>query len=214
LLHNVETLARVALIARGIEAGRSTLITVWGSDSELAVFDLPLGTTLGDALAMTGVKSDNLRAVLVGGYFGTWLDPAKDLTAVLDKDVPLGAGVIALLDNAHCGVAESSRVLTFLAGESSGQCGPCMFGLPAMARALAEICTGRARPAKLEALKVWASELPGRGACHHPDGASRFTSSALTVFAHEVNVHLQRGRCGSCTAPPLLPVPPTAGVRG
>jgi len=213
LLHNIETLARVALIARGQDVGASALITIWGSDRRLAVFDLPLGKTLGDVLAMAGVDAGTLRAVLVGGYFGSWLDPANDQAAILGKDVSLGAGVIALLDGSHCGLAESSRVLTYLAGESAQQCGPCMFGLPAMSRALAEICSGHARPALVDRLKVWMQELPGRGACHHPDGASRFTASALNVFAREVNIHLQRGRCARCDAPPLLPVPKPGGRR-
>jgi NADH:ubiquinone oxidoreductase subunit F (NADH-binding) len=201
------------MVARGTDAGSSALITVWGSDRGLAVFDLPLGKSLGDALAMVGVDTGTLRAVLVGGYFGSWLDPAKDQAAILGKDVSLGAGVIALLDGAHCGVAESSRVLTYLAGESAQQCGPCMFGLPAMSRALAEIWSGHARPAQVERLKVWAQELPGRGACHHPDGASSFTASALNVFAREVNIHVQRGRCARCDATPLLPVPNSRGPR-
>ena len=208
LVHNVETLARVAMIARGIDVGSSALVTVRGAGRGAAVFDLPIGIALADALAMAGVETRTLRAVLVGGYFGTWLDPSKDHQASLGKDVPLGAGVLAVLDNSHCGLAESSRVLTYLAGESAGQCGPCMFGLPAMARALEEIRTGRVRPARVEQLKTWANELPGRGACRHPDGASRFTASALTVFAREVNIHMQKGRCGRCTAAPVLPVPP------
>ena len=211
LLHNVETLARVAIIARGIDVGSSALVTLWRSARAASVVDLRVGTGLGEALEIAGVTSGALRAVLVGGYFGTWLEPSKHQTTGLGTDVPLGAGVLALLDSSHCGLAESSRVLTYLAGESAEQCGPCMFGLPAMARGLAEICIGRSRPAQVEQLKTWARELPGRGACRHPDGASRFTASAINVFANELNSHLRSGRCGVCGASPFLPIPPSGG---
>jgi hypothetical protein len=40
----------------------------------------------------------------------------------------------------------------------------------------------------------WTSEVRGRGACHHPDGAVRFIESALSVFAADIERH-QRGRC-------------------
>jgi NADH:ubiquinone oxidoreductase subunit F (NADH-binding) len=210
LVHNVETLARIALLARGFDAGASTLITLRGAGRSPSILDIPLGTTLGDFFHMAGVTSDGIRAALIGGYFGAWQSPANH-TAVLGKDIPLGAGVVALLDQSNCGLAESARVLTYLAGESAGQCGPCKFGLPAMAEVLTSICSGRARPAQVELLRTWASELPGRGACRHPDGASRFTLSALTTFSSEVNSHLRSGHCARCEAPPLLPIPSSRG---
>lgn len=71
LLHNVETLARVAMTARGVDSGCSALATICGSAGELTVFGLPLGSRPDDAPAMVGVDTNPVRAVLVGGYFGT-----------------------------------------------------------------------------------------------------------------------------------------------
>ena len=44
-----------------------------------------------------------------------------------------------------CGLAETHRVVQWMANESSRQCGPCAFGLPALAEDLARSC-GLARP--------------------------------------------------------------------
>jgi NADH:ubiquinone oxidoreductase subunit F (NADH-binding) len=44
-----------------------------------------------------------------------------------------------------CGVRETSNILAYLAAESARQCGPCMFGLPAIATDFAELARGRAR---------------------------------------------------------------------
>ena len=45
----------------------------------------------------------------------------------------------------------------------------------------------------------WASEIRGRGACHHPDGAVRFVESALRVFAEDIDWH-RDGRCDAVPA--------------
>jgi hypothetical protein len=42
----------------------------------------------------------------------------------------------------------------------------------------------------------WSGEIRGRGACQHPDGATRFVASALSVFAEEIEWH-RHERCGA-----------------
>lgn len=59
---------------------------------------------------------------------------------------------------------------------------------------------------ELSRLLCWADEVRGRGACHHPDGAARFVSSAVTVFGHEFERH-RRNRCTARSAGLPLGVP-------
>jgi len=93
-------------------------------------------------------------------------------------------------------------VLTYLADESAGQCGPCVHGLRAIAEALSATGTG-IRRRRLEEL---AGLVSGRGACRHPDGAAAFLRSALDVFADEFAQHAKRGRCGRQNIS-VLPLP-------
>jgi NADH:ubiquinone oxidoreductase subunit F (NADH-binding) len=44
-------------------------------------------------------------------------------------------------------------------------------------------------PDDLRRLHRWASEVRGRGACRHPDGAVIFLDSALRVFEPEFASH-------------------------
>jgi NADH:ubiquinone oxidoreductase subunit F (NADH-binding) len=79
--------------------------------------------------------------------------------------------------------------MRYLAAESSAQCGPCFFGLRALADACTRVAEDRRRPDDLERLHRWAGEVRGRGACRHPDGAVTLLSSALRVFAVEFQHH-------------------------
>ena len=118
----------------------------------------------------------------------------------------LGAGVIAALPADRCGLAESARVVRYLALESAGQCGPCLNGLPRIAEAMAELAGPRPSRRVRENVERWAGLVSGRGACAHPDGSVRFVRSALRVFSAELRDHAD-GRCTAGPGPPFLPLP-------
>ena len=220
LVQNVETLANLALIARygarwfryaGPEAEPGTvLVTVAGAVNRPGVVEVELGMLLRSVVERCGGLSSPAQAVLVGGYFGSWLG-ASGLDLPLSKSsAPLGARALVVLSGETCGVAESARVLRYMAGESAGQCGPCVFGLPAVADAFESIAAGRrdARAA-LERLPRLAAQIARRGACAHPDGTLRFADSALRVFEREIELHLG----GRCSATRREPVHPTGAAQ-
>jgi NADH:ubiquinone oxidoreductase subunit F (NADH-binding) len=84
-------------------------------------------------------------------------------------------------------------VTDWLAAESAKQCGPCVFGLPALARDVRAIWSGD-RNGLARGLRH-ADLVDGRGACRHPDGAARFVRSGLTALSDDIAAHL-RGGCG------------------
>jgi NADH:ubiquinone oxidoreductase subunit F (NADH-binding) len=218
LVQNVETLAHLALIARfgaawfrGLgtadEPG-SMLVTVRQADGGSAVMEAALGTPLADLV----VLGDHVQAVLVGGYHGTWLPASRagllalSNASLRSSGASAGAGVLAALPAGRCGLAETARVVRYLALESAGQCGPCLNGLPRIAAALADLAGSRPGNRVIADLDRWAGLTEARGACHHPDGAVRFVRSALRVFAAEIRCH-QQGRCTATSSQPFLPVP-------
>jgi NADH:ubiquinone oxidoreductase subunit F (NADH-binding) len=188
LIQNVETLARVALIARGTPAS-TALVTLVGAVRQPGVLEVPLGTTLGDAVGLGGGATESPRAVLLGGYFGTWIQPGLAWPAVMDHSSRLGCGVIGVLPASACPVCETAGIMRYLASESSAQCGPCFFGLRALADACTRIAQRGSDPDDMRRLHRWATEVRGRGACRHPDGAVMFLASALEVFGHEFATH-------------------------
>jgi NADH:ubiquinone oxidoreductase subunit F (NADH-binding) len=220
LVQNVETLAHLALIARWgarwfrslgttAEPG-SILVTIIGAVRQPGVREIEIGMPLSEVLGRAGGPAAPLGALLIGGYFGTWADPAvagplpfsaEGLSAVGGSP---GAGLVAALPADVCGLAETARVARYLADESAGQCGPCVFGLGSIAAELADLAAGRGyEPGRL---RRWMAQIEGRGACHHPDGAVRMVRSALAVFGAEIDRHAQGWCCGR-RPPGVLPVP-------
>ncbi|ARF53336.1 NADH-ubiquinone oxidoreductase-F iron-sulfur binding region domain-containing protein [Streptomyces gilvosporeus] len=229
LVDNVETLAHLALIARYgpawfRSAGRpdapgSTLVTLSGAVRTPGVYEVPMGLPLGEVLGTAGGPSQPLGAVLLGGFFGSWL-PADRVMSVRFAKSDLaalgagpGAGVIVALPRHACGLAETAGVLAYLAAQSARQCGPCRFGLPAVAEDFAELAWGHADVELLDRLERRVGLLPGRGACRHPDGASRLAATALRAFADDVRHHLRAGPCTAAGHEPVLPVPDASAPR-
>ena len=222
LVQNAETLAQLALIARHgpswfREIGTpddpgSALITVSGAVGAPGVYEIEHGTPLTDVLESARAPV-RLRAILIGGYFGSFLDGAGAHRVLLSRaelapyDATLGAGVIVALGEDHCGVAETARVAAYFAAEGAQQCGPCVHGLSAIAGAIHRLSTGTASAGTQRDVERWSRELPRRGACGHPDGAVRFVASALRVFADEFHDHARHGRCERCANPAALPTP-------
>jgi NADH:ubiquinone oxidoreductase subunit F (NADH-binding) len=222
LVQNPETLAHVALIHRHGPAWfrqvgtpdhpGSALVTVSGAVRRPGVQEIACGAELSSVLATAGDPLEPLRAVLVGGCHGVWI-AGDELESVTLDDVglayhggSLGAGVIVALGRSACPAHELARAIGYLAEQSAGQCGPCSHGLPAIAELLAEAVTGRALPGAHRRLDRWSRDLPGRGACHLPDGAMRVLRSGMRVFATELAAH-ERGPCRACRRPPTLNLP-------
>src|SRR5260370_16216681 len=215
VISNVETFAHVALIARygsdwfrqaGLpQAPGSMLITASGAVASPGVYEVAVGTAIGTALALSRVDY-RVRAVLVGGYFGSWHDFAEvaglPLAARALRDIGAGpgAGVLVALPPEACGLRETARVLAWLANQSAGQCGPCMFGVPAIADDFGQLAAGRPQGRLLDRLVRRLGTVSGRGACAHPDGAVRLARSAPSPFAADPPAPARR--------PPRLPPPP------
>jgi NADH:ubiquinone oxidoreductase subunit F (NADH-binding) len=226
LVDNVETLAHIALIARfgpawfrqaGLpDAPGTMLATVSGAVDQPGVYEIEVGATIADVLTWSRAR-DGVGAVLVGGYFGTWheLRAVAGLPMAADRlrrvGASPGAGVLVALPGGACGLNETARVLGYLAAQSAGQCGPCVFGLPAIAEDFAQLASGRPNGAVLERLDRRLGSLPGRGACRHPDGAVRLAASALAAFAADVRAHARHMPCAAArrgaAAGGVLPIP-------
>ena len=211
LVQNVETLAYAATIARfgetwyrasGRGDTRGTGLVTMTAGSTTIVREIELGTTIGEiASGANAVTEADVQAVLVGGYFGGWMGGRDAWQLPLDprsmrRTGPgFGCGVVAFLPQDRCGVRTTAGIMDYMAGQSAAQCGPCVFGLRAIADATARIARGAADGDDLARIERWSTQLVGRGACRHPDGAVALLSSALRVFGDEFDLHQRKRWC-------------------
>jgi NADH:ubiquinone oxidoreductase subunit F (NADH-binding) len=219
LVSNVETLAHLALIIRHgacwfrtagtpVEPG-TMLVTLLGAVRHPGVYEVEPGTRVIDVVGLAGGTPERPGALLVGGYFGTWaaaddvLPRPFSAAGLSPLGARPGAGVVAVLPPAACGLAETARLVRYLARSSAGQCGPCVLGLDAIARELEQAAAGSG--CDLPRLRRWLRDVTGRGACRHPDGTALMVASALRVFRTEIGRHA-RGGCGATASAGLLPV--------
>jgi NADH:ubiquinone oxidoreductase subunit F (NADH-binding) len=211
LVSNVETLANLPYLQRygsvefrsqGTEMSPGTfLLTLTGAGRPPGLYELPLGLPFRQVLALHGVSSEQVRGVLMGGYFAGLLNRIV-LDATLDYETlrglgsGLGAGAISLLTD-DCPVAVAASVLAYFDRENAGQCGSCFNGTAAMAAVAGALRDGVATTEDLARLRRWSVMLRGRGACATLDAATNMAASLLDQFPHAVQRHLDNA-CQSC----------------
>jgi NADH:ubiquinone oxidoreductase subunit F (NADH-binding) len=216
LVQNVESLAYAGLIARfGPEWFRGAsssgpaglgIVTLAGV-AHRGAREIELGTPIGEILEPSGARRDTTQAILLGGYFGRWVlaaaawDQPLEPAALRAAGLTFGCGVVSTLGARDCGLESTSRILGYLADQSAAQCGPCVFGLRAIADAAGRLAGRTGSREDLARIEGWAGQLAGRGACRHPDGAAGLLHSSFEAFGDEWTSHARSRTCSSAGQP-------------
>lgn len=208
MISNVETLAQLALLARfgsswyssigtRLDPG-SRLITVSQPTGNYNVLEVVNGLSIQEVVSSLGISWETMSCGLVGGYFGSLIPKDMLMNSYLsapqmkESGHSLGAGVIALSD--RCPVVETSEIISYLASQSAGQCGPCYMGLPRLASLWSELISGKVTSSQVALIDGVASQIIGRGGCSMPDGAVLMSRASIAYFKSELLKH-QGGNC-------------------
>lgn len=199
---NAETVWRIEQIARrGPEWFRSygtddepgpRLVTIGGAVRCPGVYETAAGVSLAHLLDLAGGPTGPSEFLWLNGVGGGLIPTQAAQTVRWSRAGlrPHGLGVgpaIVHAVPAHTNIWELvAGVVGRAIGESAGQCGPCVFGLPALAEVVHRVIEGRGTVADRRLLARRLSLLHGRGACRHPDGVAGFVESALRVAGHRL----------------------------
>lgn len=215
---NAETVWRIAQIsAFGPEWFRTfgtpaepgpRLISVNGAVGRPGVVEGAAGLTLREIVARAGGPVDRVGSVNVSGLSGGWMTGGEAAAATWSNatlvkfGLSTGAGILHIFDTATCPLSVARTWLIYARGETAGQCGPCLFGVPAVVDGLLAIIDGRPTPnSHPTVLTDRLNELRGRGACRFPDGIGAFITSVRRTFGKLLEQHAH-GSCptGACAA--------------
>lgn len=110
------------------------------------IYEVPMGTTLGDVIELAGGATGATRAILMGGAAGSFigadqLDMPLTQEDTRERGTTLGSGVITLFDDSVDFSSLVLRIAEFFKGESCGQCVPCRVGVLRQHEVLVEMST-------------------------------------------------------------------------
>jgi NADH-quinone oxidoreductase subunit F len=199
VINNVETLCNVPLILyqgaaeyRKIGTEKSPgpkLFCVSGDVTQAGLYEVPFGVTLRDVLAMAGGIADEkqLQAVLFGGAAGAFATPDQldvkmtfeDLRAV---GLPLGSGVVMVLDETRDMRDVLKRLGHFFAHESCGKCYPCQMGTQRQKEILDRIATGKVLEGDLLRLQDVGWTMTDASLCGLGQTAASAVLSAIKLW--------------------------------
>jgi NADH-quinone oxidoreductase subunit F len=183
--------------------GGTKIYGVSGKVKIPGLWELPMGTTVGEVLGHAGGMQDGLKLRgLVPGGASTGFLTDQHLNVRMDFDTPtqfgsrMGTGTMIVLDDQTCPVGMVHNLIDFFRRESCGWCTPCRDGLPWTTAILAAIESGQGEMADLEILQEHVNWLgPGRTFCALAPGAMEPLGTALKYFHEDFERHIKDKRC-------------------
>ena len=215
VVNNVETICCVhhivnngadwfrSLSANPAGGGGTKIYGVSGKVKNPGLWELPMGTKMGEVLELAGGMQEGLRfrGALPGGASTGFLT-GQHLDVRLDFDSPaqfgsrMGTGTMIVMDDKTCPVGMVHNMMTFFMRESCGWCTPCRDGLPWTTAILYAIENGQGQMGDLEILREHTNWLgPGRTFCALAPGAMEPLGTAMKYFREDFERHIKEKRC-------------------
>jgi NADH-quinone oxidoreductase subunit F len=210
VINNTETLCTLpSIITKGAKWFRqwgtekspgTKVLSVSGHVKVPANYEVALGTSLADVLALAGGMRDDrpLKAVIPGGASAPLLtntDIAMDFESLQAAGTMLGSGAVVFMDDTTCMVRNALVTTVFFEHESCGKCTPCREGTWWAVKVLERIEHGEGRREDMDLLLDIADGIDGRSFCPLGDAASWALRSNVKLFRDEFEQHVVDGRC-------------------
>jgi len=182
LINNVETYAlATSIVTQGVdwwsEQGKGDFVglkfvSVSGDVRQPGVYEIPIGTTVAELIALAGGMSDGvtLQAFLPGGASSNFL-PADKVDTPLDFDAMkaagsmLGTGAVIVIGDQHNLFDLATNIVRFFRNESCGKCVPCRVGSQKAVQILDDVACGQSDGSELAILPELGETLEQTSIC-------------------------------------------------
>ncbi|MGD0862042.1 MAG: NADH-ubiquinone oxidoreductase-F iron-sulfur binding region domain-containing protein [Candidatus Limnocylindrales bacterium] len=220
LVHDPQTLAVVPGIVAGLpgtylDSGASgstgtVLVQVSGSVVNAGLAEVPLGTPIGEIVALAGgVPAPHIvKALLVGGPSGGILPPDAlttpyEFESLEEAGAHMGSGSIVVVDERSCLVDLASVLTRFCADQACGKTIPCRIGLRRLAEIGARVCEGQPRGDEIARLTDLSADIVASRLCDHERRSTLPLLSLVRYFRDELDAHIDRSTCPAGICQPM-----------
>ena len=208
LIASAETLAWLPLIA--LEQARATtkLVSVTGAVVRPGVYEVTLGSQLGEILSEAGGATGKLKGLHVGGPTGGILaasrtDTRFDFDDLRVAGTHMGSAQVRAIAAGTCIVNEAATLFAYLAKESCAICVPCRVGTKRVQAILESTYSGLGRDTDLAWLDELGTHMERFSLCGFGITAPSILRATMWEFADDYRIHIQEKRCPEGVCKPI-----------
>ena len=200
LIASAETLAWLPLIVAEQARATTKLVSVTGAVVRPGVYEIGLGSQLGEILSEAGGASSKLKGIHVGGPTGGILAASRSDTRFDFDDLRvagthMGSAQVRAIPAGTCIVNEAANLFAYLAKESCAICVPCRVGTKRVQAILESTYSGLGRDTDLAWLDELGTHMERFSLCGFGITAPSILRTTMREFAEDYRIHIQEKRC-------------------
>ena len=208
LIASAETLAWVPLIVAEQARASTKLVSVTGAVVRPGVYEITLGSQLGEILTEAGGATGKLKGLHVGGPTGGILagsrtDTRFDFDDLRVAGTHMGSAQVRAIAAGTCIVNEAAALFAYLAKESCAICVPCRVGTKRVQAILESTSSGLGRESDLAWLDELGTHMERFSLCGFGITAPSILRTTMREFADDYRIHIQERRCPEGTCKPI-----------
>ena len=205
LIASAETLAWLPLIVAEQARASTKLVSVTGAVVRPGVYEITLGSQLGEILAEAGGATGKLKGLHVGGPTGGILagsrtDTRFDFDDLRVAGTHMGSAQVRAIAAGTCIVNEAAMLFAYLARESCAICVPCRVGTKRVQAILESTYSGLGRDTDLAWLDELGTHMERFSLCGFGITAPSILRTTMREFPDDYKIHIEQKRCpeGAC----------------
>jgi NADH-quinone oxidoreductase subunit F len=208
LIASAETLAWLPLIALEQARASTKLVSVTGAVVRPGVYEVALGSQLGEILSEAGGASGKLKGIHVGGPTGGILaagrtDTRFDFDDLRVAGTHMGSAQVRAIPVGTCIVNEAATLFAYLSKESCAICVPCRVGTKRVQAILESTYSGLGRDTDLAWLDELGTHMERFSLCGFGITAPSILRTTMREFPDDYKAHIEQKRCPEGVCKPV-----------